>query len=129
MATATPASTTGVGSGSPTTLKGSLNPLSSKVTSVLSTSYADSEFRDALALLDSRGLRNTAETRRRLRLDLQKEVIDSNGQIINEFGRVADVSTRRYVAAPLLVIGQGLIDCSSGDAATPAHRQHDRKAE
>lgn len=106
-----------------------MNPLSSKVTSVLSTSYADSEFRDALALLDSRGLQNTAETRRRLRLDLQKEVIDSNGQIINEFGRVADVSTRRYVAAPLLVIGQGLIDCSSGDAATPAHRQHDRKAE
>lgn len=67
-----------------------MNPLSSKVTSVLSTSYADSEFRDALALLDSRGLQNTAETRRRLRLDLQKEVIDSNGQIINEFGRVAD---------------------------------------
>ncbi|KAL8378316.1 hypothetical protein RB599_008222 [Gaeumannomyces hyphopodioides] len=90
MAAATPTSATGASSGSPTALKGSLNPLSSKVTSVLSTSYADSEFRDALALLDSRGLQNSAETRRRLRLDLQKEVIDSNGQIINEFGRVAD---------------------------------------
>ncbi|KAJ2989672.1 hypothetical protein NUW58_g3351 [Xylaria curta] len=66
------------------------NPLSSKITSVLSTSYADSEFREALALLDARGTSNSAVTRRQLRLDVQKEVIDSNGQIINEFGRVAD---------------------------------------
>ncbi|KAF2972041.1 hypothetical protein GQX73_g1549 [Xylaria multiplex] len=66
------------------------NPISSKVTSVLSTSYADSEFREALALLDERGINNSAETRRQLRLDVQKEVIDSNGQIISEFGRVAD---------------------------------------
>ncbi|KAI1130174.1 oligomeric complex COG6 [Nemania abortiva] len=66
------------------------NAISSKVTSVLSTSYADSEFREALALLDERGVNNSAETRRQLRLDVQKEVIDSNGQIISEFGRVAD---------------------------------------
>ena len=66
------------------------NPLSTKLTSVLSTSYVDSEFREALALLDERGVSNSAETRRRLRLDVQKEVIDSNGQIIAEFGRVAD---------------------------------------
>ncbi|KAI1164983.1 oligomeric complex COG6 [Nemania serpens] len=66
------------------------NPISSKITSVLSTSYADSEFREALALLDERGISNSAETRRQLRLDVQKEVIDSNGQIISEFGRVAD---------------------------------------
>ncbi|KAI0875323.1 oligomeric complex COG6 [Hypoxylon argillaceum] len=66
------------------------NPISSKVTSVLSTSYADAEFREALALLDERGISNSAETRRQLRLDVQKEVIDSNGQIISEFGRVAD---------------------------------------
>ncbi|KAI0431256.1 oligomeric complex COG6 [Xylaria sp. FL1042] len=66
------------------------NPISSKVTSVLSTSYADSEFREALVLLDERGISNSAETRRQLRLDVQREVIDSNGQIINEFGRVAD---------------------------------------
>lgn len=68
------------------------NPLSSKVTSVLSTSYADSDFRDALLLLDERGVANTAETRRKLRLDLQKELIDSNGEIITEFGKVAEVS-------------------------------------
>ncbi|KAK9415928.1 putative Oligomeric Golgi complex subunit 6 [Seiridium unicorne] len=66
------------------------NPLTSKVTSVLSTSYADSEFRDALNLLDERGVSNSAETRRQLRLDVQKEVIQSNGEIITEFGRVAD---------------------------------------
>jgi hypothetical protein len=67
------------------------NPLSSKVTSVLSASYADSDIRDALALLDKRGLDNNAETRRQLRSDVQKEVIDSNGDIIKEFGLVAEV--------------------------------------
>ncbi len=67
-----------------------VNPLSTKLTSVLSTSYVDSDFREALALLDERELTNSAETRRRLRLDVQKEVIDSNGEIIAEFGRVAE---------------------------------------
>lgn len=57
---------------------------------MLSTSYADTEFRESLALLDERGISNSAETRRQLRLDAQKEVIDSNGKIITEFGRVAD---------------------------------------
>ncbi|KAI8298540.1 Conserved oligomeric Golgi complex subunit 6 [Colletotrichum sp. SAR11_59] len=60
------------------------------LTTVLSTSYADSEFRDALQLLDGRGLKNTPETRRQLRLELQKEVIDSNGEIVFQFGRVTD---------------------------------------
>lgn len=67
------------------------NPLSSKVTSVLSASYADSDIRDALSLLDKRNLENNAETRRQLRLDVQKEVIESNGDIIREFGHVAEV--------------------------------------
>lgn len=68
------------------------NPFSSKVTTVLATSYADSEFRGALSLLDDRGIANSAATRRQLRLHLQKEVIESNGDIISEFGKVADVS-------------------------------------
>jgi hypothetical protein len=67
------------------------NPLSSKVTTVLSASYADSEIRDALSLLDSKNLENNPETRRKLRLDVQKEVIESNGDIIREFGHVAEV--------------------------------------
>lgn len=69
-----------------------LNPFSSKVSAVLSTSFADSDFRDALSLLDERELVNTPDTRRQLRLDLQKELIDSNGDIINQFGKVAEVS-------------------------------------
>lgn len=77
----------------PTTASGfkGANPFSSKVTTVLATSYADSEFRGALSLIDDRGLTNSAATRRQVRLQLQKEVIDSNGNIIVEFGRVADV--------------------------------------
>ncbi|KAI1082641.1 oligomeric Golgi complex subunit 6 [Whalleya microplaca] len=70
--------------------RASLNPVSSKITTVLSTSYADAEFRESLALLDERHVTHSAETRRQLRLDVQKEVIDSNGKIITEFGRVAE---------------------------------------
>ncbi|CAK7266217.1 Golgi transport complex subunit 6 [Sporothrix epigloea] len=66
------------------------NPLTSKVISVLSASYTDADFRDSLALLDGRQTRNNAETRRRLRLDVQKEVIDINGEVISDFGRVAE---------------------------------------
>ncbi|KAK2768698.1 Golgi transport complex subunit 6 [Arachnomyces sp. PD_36] len=64
--------------------------LANKLTSVLSSSYADSDIRDALETLDARGVRNTAETRRQLRLDVQKEVIDCNGEIIQDFGKVAE---------------------------------------
>ncbi|KAH7118835.1 oligomeric Golgi complex subunit 6 [Dendryphion nanum] len=66
------------------------NALSSRITSVLSTSYADLEIRDALETLDARGVKNTAETRRQLRLDVQKEVIECNGEIVKDFGEVAD---------------------------------------
>jgi conserved oligomeric Golgi complex subunit 6 len=65
--------------------------LTSKVATILSTSYSDAEFRDALALLDERGVKNDPETRRQLRLDLQKEVIDSNSSVIAEFGKIAEV--------------------------------------
>jgi hypothetical protein len=77
---------------SPASSQARSNPLTTKVTSVLSVSYADSDIRDALHLLDKRGLQNSSETRRQLRLDVQKEVIESNGDIIREFGHVAEVS-------------------------------------
>lgn len=67
------------------------NALSNKLSSVLSASYADSEIRDALRSLDEREIRNTPEMRRRLRIDVQKEVIQRNGVIVQEFGRVAEV--------------------------------------
>ncbi|KAF2819804.1 oligomeric Golgi complex subunit 6 [Ophiobolus disseminans] len=66
------------------------NALSSRITSVLSASYADLEIRDALETLDARGVRNTAETRRQIRLDVQKEVIQCNGEIVKDFGQVAE---------------------------------------
>jgi conserved oligomeric Golgi complex subunit 6 len=65
--------------------------LSSRITSVLSASYADLDIRDAVETLDARGVKNTAETRRQLRLDVQKEVIQCNGEIVKDFGEVAEV--------------------------------------
>ena len=76
---------------SPASSQALSNPLSTKLTSVLSASYADSDIRDALSLLDKRSLENKPETRRLLRLDVQKEVIESNGDIIREFANVAEV--------------------------------------
>lgn len=73
------------------------NALSNKLSSVLSASYGDLEIRDALRTLDERQIRNTAETRRQLRLDFQKEVIERNGDIIKEFGHVAEVRSPFHV--------------------------------
>ena len=64
--------------------------LQNRLTSVLSASYADLEIRDALSMLDERGLQNTAETRRNLRLDVQQELIECNGEIVQDFGKVAE---------------------------------------
>lgn len=69
------------------------NALSNRLSEVLSVSYADSEIRDALRLLDSKNVKNTPELRRRLRLDLQKEVIDCNSSIVKDFGLVAEVGS------------------------------------
>lgn len=58
---------------------------------MLSASYADLEIRGALETLDERNTQNTAETRRHIRLDVQKEVIECNGEIVRDFGEVAEV--------------------------------------
>lgn len=71
------------------------NALSNRLTSVLSASYADSDIRDALETLSLRGVHNTAEMRRQLRLDVQKEVVDCNAEIVRDFGNVAEVSLDR----------------------------------
>lgn len=68
-----------------------VNALSSRITSVLSASYADLEIRGALETLDDREVQNTAETRRHIRLNVQKEVIECNGEIVKDFGEVAEV--------------------------------------
>ena len=67
------------------------NALSTRISSVLSSSYADLDLRDALQTLDSQKFTNTQDSRRNLRLDLQQDVIQANGEIIKDFGLVADV--------------------------------------
>ena len=85
------------GTATPSTPFGNASPsakasaISSKITTLLSSSFADSDVRDALAILDARGVTNNAETRRNLRQDAQKEVIDCNVEIVADFGRVAEV--------------------------------------
>lgn len=66
-----------------------LSALNSKITSILSSSLANIEIRDALEALDTRKIQNTPATRRNLRLDLQQDVITSNAEIISDFGTVA----------------------------------------
>lgn len=73
------------------------NALANKLSSVLSVSYADSEIRDALHFLDSKNTENTLEIRRKLRWDLQKDVIRCNGSIVKDFGQVAEVGRRQHV--------------------------------
>ncbi|KAL7929383.1 oligomeric Golgi complex subunit 6 [Trichoderma chlorosporum] len=61
-----------------------------KVASVLSTSYSDNDFRDAILLADQRFVGSSGKTRRRLRLDLLGEAIACNGEIVKEMGTVAE---------------------------------------
>ncbi|KAK7899921.1 Golgi transport complex subunit 6 [Exophiala xenobiotica] len=88
------------------------NALSTKLTSVLSSSYAAYEIRDALRLLDARGVHNDEETRRNLKLNAQKEVIDCNAKIVDDFG---------YVAEQLRRVGSLL---STLNATCTSMRQH-----
>lgn len=101
---AAPASQNGASPSSPSGTPASkgANALASRITSVLSASYADLEIRDALETLDARGVQNSAETRRQLRLDVQKEVIQCNGEIIKDFGQVAEVCQNTSTKSSLL---------------------------
>ncbi|KAG6017068.1 hypothetical protein E4U43_002372 [Claviceps pusilla] len=67
-----------------------LNSLPSKLVSVLSMPFSDSEFRETLSLFDQRNLSNDAKNRRQIRLSLQRDVMNSNGLVIDQFGRVAE---------------------------------------
>jgi conserved oligomeric Golgi complex subunit 6 len=83
--------------GTPTHAAHRSSALSSRITNVLSASYADLDIRDALETLDARGFENTQESRRNLRLDFQQEVIQCNGEIINDFGQVAEVRAWKQI--------------------------------
>lgn len=62
-----------------------------KVASILSTSYSDNDFRDAILLADQRAAGSNVKKRRQLRLDLLGEAIGCNGEIVEEMGLVAEV--------------------------------------
>lgn len=65
--------------------------LSNKLTNALSSSYADTEIRDALRLFDARyGDRELGQDID-LRYETQKEAIEANARIIDDFSRVAQV--------------------------------------
>lgn len=66
------------------------NALQNRITSVLSASFVDLEISDALSILDERGVQNTADSRRNLRLDVQEELIQCNGEIVQDFAKVAE---------------------------------------
>ncbi|KAI9708305.1 MAG: Golgi transport complex subunit 6 [Bogoriella megaspora] len=76
--------------------------LSNRITSVLAGSYADLEIRDALETLDARGLVNNSETRRQLRLDVQRELIICNSEVVQDFGKVAEQLKRIGTAVETL---------------------------
>jgi len=57
---------------------------------VLSSSYADSEIRDALRLFDARYHGGTDEDLD-LKYEAQKEVIEANARIVEDFSHVARV--------------------------------------
>ena len=102
---APPAPQNGLSSASPAAALASrgANALSTRITSVLSASYADLEIRDALETLDARQVQNTAETRRQIRLEVQKEVIQCNGEIVKDFGEVAEVRAPGGTYACILI--------------------------
>ena len=65
--------------------------LSSKLANVLSFSYTDAETREALRLLDLRKDQTQQSVRSNLKSNVQKEVIDANGRVVDDFGEVAEV--------------------------------------
>ena len=88
------------------------NALQNRITSVLSASYADLEIRDALAILNSRHVKNTPELRRNIHLDVHGEVIECNGEIVDDFGKVA---------AQLRRVGEAIASLNRSCAAMRRH--------
>lgn len=83
------------------------NALSNRLTNVLSSSYADTEIRDALRLFDARYRDKDIENEVDLRYETQREVIEANARIIDDFAKVARV--RAYMVA----FSNILLTCSS----------------
>jgi conserved oligomeric Golgi complex subunit 6 len=78
-----------IGSGS-----GRGTALSTKLATVLSTPYADSELREALRLFELRDVASDDWSRQNLKALADKEVIDSNARVVDDFGQVAEVRAK-----------------------------------
>ena len=78
-----------------------MQSISSRLTSILSSSYADLDIRDVLLALDARDIQNTPDTQRQIRVNVQKELIECNVEIVKDFGKVAEVRWL-YLSAALL---------------------------
>lgn len=65
--------------------------LSNKLTSILSSSYADTETRDALRLFDLRYGDKWAKTEFDVKYEAQREVTEANARIVDDFSKVAKV--------------------------------------
>lgn len=93
--------------------------LSNKLTGVLSRSYADSEIRDTLSILDARGVVNDVSARQTLRLDAQQEMIECNGAIVQDFGLVAEV----------ILLSSKVSSLADDLEAIEAYRHNDEKSQ
>ncbi|KAK9448007.1 oligomeric Golgi complex subunit 6 [Limtongia smithiae] len=82
------------------------NLFSLKLAEILSTSYADSSIRDALQLLGERIQDNTPEMRRQFRANVEAEVIEANGQVLEQFSNIA-------MACQLETIGLSIANMNS----------------
>jgi hypothetical protein len=78
--------------------------LSTKLASVLSTPYADSEIREALRLFDLRQVPSDDWSRQNLKGLAEKEVIECDARIVDDFGHVAEVSTTSTIRVRLLTM-------------------------
>lgn len=74
------------------------NALSTKLATVLSVSYADTEIREALRLYDVRKSQIENEEQQNLKALAEKEVIDANARIVDDFGHVAAVGKPRRLS-------------------------------
>ncbi|KAF1809000.1 oligomeric complex COG6 [Eremomyces bilateralis CBS 781.70] len=63
--------------------------VSSRISNILSVSYADQAIRDALQTLQSRGASDYNQVRRHFYHDVQKETIQCNAEVVQDFGKIA----------------------------------------
>lgn len=80
---------------------GKSNVLSAKTTQILSYSATDPDIKDALTTFPYEFDQNTAETRRKLRVQVFQDTVLSNASIIKDFGLIASVRYPFILPNPL----------------------------